>query len=63
MRVEGTLQRRCPTEGREIWEGAIIVVIVNDDNDDKGTERRVQGRGMRRLLLLSDSLPHWTEDD
>ena len=37
--VEGVLQRRCPTEGRGIWEGAIVVVVVDGDNNDKGMGR------------------------
>ena len=47
-RAEGTLQRHRPTEGRGIWEGAIVVVVVDGNNKDKGTGQRVRGRGTER---------------
>ncbi len=51
-------------EGRGIWEGTIVVVFIDGDNNDKGTGPLVQGQGgMGGPSSLSDPLPRWTEDN
>ena len=56
-RVEGTLQRRRPAEG--CGRESAIAVVVNSNNNDKGTGQQVRGRGMGGPSLLSDPLLHW----
>jgi hypothetical protein len=58
---KGIIQRRVVGFGRV--RSSLLSSIVNSNNNDKGTEQQVQGRGMGQPSSLSDLLPHWTEDN
>ena len=41
VQAEGALHRCCPTEGRGIREGAIVVIVIDGNNNDTGMGRQV----------------------